>query len=119
MDDGEVSVVWIVEVARVVDVYHGLVGRSRSGGVGRVEEAGDVRCAGGWNVLVLAKHSVFEGDGQEHSQERRRGRRMEDGGEGGMGRSTYLYTDEWHRTRCWVQTRSRLYFTRGPQQCPD
>jgi hypothetical protein len=35
--NGEVSVVWIVEVARVVDVYHGLVGRSRSGGVGRVE----------------------------------------------------------------------------------
>ena len=48
VDDGKVSVIWIVKVTRVVDVYYGLVWRSRSGGVGWVEEAGDVRGAGGW-----------------------------------------------------------------------
>jgi hypothetical protein len=35
--NGKVSVVWIVKVSRVVDIYNGLIGRSRSGGVGRVE----------------------------------------------------------------------------------
>ena len=37
MNDGEVPVVWIVEVARVVDVHLGLVGRSRRGDVGWVK----------------------------------------------------------------------------------
>jgi len=37
MYDWEVSVVWIVKVAGMVDVYDGLVGRSRRGGVRRVE----------------------------------------------------------------------------------
>lgn len=73
MHSGEVSVVWIVEVSGVVDVYHGLVGRSRSGGVGGVEQAGDVRSAGGRSVLVLSKHSVFERHSQKHEQETRGG----------------------------------------------
>ena len=42
LDDGEVSVIGIVKVTGVVNVYHSLVGRSRSGGVGRVKETGDV-----------------------------------------------------------------------------
>jgi len=97
MYDGEVPVVWIVEVAGVVDVYNSLVGRSRSGGVGRVKQAGDVRSAGGWSVLMLSEHSVFEGYGQKH--EHKEGGGGDGGwraeGWGGMerrGRSTYLYT---------------------------
>ena len=36
-------------------------------------------------------------------------------GRGGTeGRRTYLYTGEWHRTRCWFKTRSRLYFHKRP-----
>ena len=89
----------------MVNVDNGLVGRSRSGGVRRVEQPRDVRSAGGWGVLMLSEHSVSEGSGQEHDQGRRRGkgRRMVDGGKGRdetEGRRTHLYTGEWHRTRC-------------------
>lgn len=84
--DGEVPVVWIVEVTRVVNVYDSLVGRSRSGGVGRVKQAGDIRSTGGWGVLMLSEHSVFEGSSQEHEHGRGgrvgEGRRTKDGGMG-------------------------------------
>ena len=66
MDDGEVPVVWIVKVAEMVDIYHSLVGRSRSGGVRRVKQTGDVRSAGGWGVLMISEHRVFERNGQKH-----------------------------------------------------
>ena len=97
LDDREVSVIWIVKVTGVVDVYHGLVGRSRSGGVGRVKEAGDVRSAGSGSVLMLSKHSVFERYGQEHEPEGGGGGGGRDGGwmrgrDGTEGRMTYLYT---------------------------
>jgi len=120
MDDGEVPVVWIVEVARVVDVYYGLVGRSRSGGVGRVKQTGDVRSAGGWSVLVLSEHSVFERYGQEHDQ---KGGDEGDGGwrtegRGGMerrGRSTYLYTGRVAQERgVGFKHGLRLYFHKRP-----
>ena len=85
LDDREVSVIWIVKVTGVVDVYHGLVGRSRSGGVRRVEETGDVRSAGSGSVLMLSKHSVFERSSQEHEPEGGGGGGWDGGGEG-MGR---------------------------------
>ena len=112
----EVSVVWIVKVSRVVNVDNGLVGRSRGGGVGWVEQPRDVRSAGGRSVLMFSEHSVSERCGQEHGRERMsgEGRRMEDGGKGRdetEGRRTHLYTGEWHRTRCIGFKRGLVYIS--------
>ena len=56
---------WIVKVPRVVDVYDTLVGRSRSGGVGQVEKAGNGG-TGGWSVLVFSEHNIFKQYSQKH-----------------------------------------------------
>ena len=52
----EVVVVWIVEASRVVDVYNCLVGRSKSGGVRRVKQPGDVR--GAQSIVSLPRDDV-------------------------------------------------------------
>ena len=89
VDDWEVPVIWIVKVARVVDIYHCLVGRSRGGGVGRVKQTGNVRGAGGGSVLVLSEHSVFEGYGQKHVHGGGgKGTEVEDRGKGGWDGGT-------------------------------
>ena len=116
LDDREVSVIWIVKVTRVVDVYHGLVGRSRSGGVRRVEEAGDVRSAGSGSVLMLSKHSVFERSSQEHDPEGGGGGR--DGGwrggwDGTEGRMTYLYTGRVAQNAVLASNALSFIFSRG------
>lgn len=66
---------------------------------------------------MLSKHSVSEGYGQEHDQEMRgKGRMTVDGGKGRTrtvrdGGLTYLYTGEWHRTRCIGFKRGLVYIS--------
>jgi len=116
LNDGEVSVIWIVKVTGVVDVYHSLVGRSRSGGVGRVEETGDVRSAGGWSVLMFSEHSVFEGYGQEHDlrEEGMEGMEEDGGRERTEGRMTYLYTGRVAQNAVLASNALSFIFHQGP-----